>query len=95
MIHPPRLFERLLTLTLPAAVSEAIAGDLEEAFYVKARTGNRFTASWWYRRQVMSVWFGYLFEGLSSPDPETRSGSGYRLTGNESLVTGYGKRGTV
>ena len=87
-VHPPRLFAHLLGV-LPRETAEGIAGDLEEAYAAKAAAGSRVAASWWYRRQVLSVLFEYLFERLRSSDLET-TGAVLRETGNGKRETGNG-----
>ena len=81
VLHPPRLFAHLLRV-LPREAAEGIAGDLEEAYAIKAAAGGRFAASWWYRRQVLSVVFNFLLERFSSSDLEAAAGSGSGVTGH-------------
>jgi hypothetical protein len=52
--RPPRLAERALTWSLPAADREAVLGDLQEEFTAVATGSSRAAASRWYWTQTLT-----------------------------------------
>jgi putative ABC transport system permease protein len=54
-MRPPRVASALLTLLLPAALRDAILGDLGEEHDVRASARGRRAAGWWYWRQTLAI----------------------------------------